>query len=69
MALTEQDKDWIVERIEKTETTLLKEFRKWAVRIESSMKIEATKVSTLMERVAVIEERLDDLDDAKRGRA
>jgi hypothetical protein len=52
----------MLERIEKTETTLLKEFRKWAVRIESSMKIEATKVSTLMERMEVVEGRLDDLE-------
>lgn len=52
----------LLERIEKVETTLLKEFRKWAVRLEGAMKIEATKVSTLMERVAVVEERLDDLE-------
>jgi hypothetical protein len=63
VALVEAAKVEILERMEKTETTLLKEFRKWAVRLESAMKIEATKVSTLMDRIEVVEERLDDLED------
>ena len=64
-ALVEAAETRLLERIEKTETTLLKEFRKWAVRLESSMKIEATKVSTLMERMEVVEERLDGLEDGR----
>lgn len=41
VALVEALKIEMLERMEKTETTLLKEFRKWAVRLESAMKIEA----------------------------
>jgi hypothetical protein len=32
--LTEEDKQWISERLEKVETTLLTEFHKWASPVE-----------------------------------
>jgi len=32
--LTDEDKQWILERLEKVETTLLTEFHKWASPVE-----------------------------------
>lgn len=40
----------LLERIEKTETTLLKEFRKWAVSFESRFKANEVLVSGFSER-------------------
>jgi hypothetical protein len=53
----------LIERIEDTETRLLKEFRKWAVRIESVGRVNETRSIGLDQRIAVIEERLNDLED------
>jgi hypothetical protein len=53
----------LLERIEKTETTLLREFRKWAVRIESVGRVNETRSIGLEQRVSVLEERLNDLED------
>jgi len=53
----------MIERIEDTETRLLKEFRKWAVRIEAVGRVNETRSIGLDQRIAVIEERLNDLED------
>ena len=53
----------LLARIEKTQITLLKEFRNWAVRIESAGRVSAGIVVGLEQRVAVLEERLNDLED------
>ena len=53
----------LIERIEDTETRLLKEFRKWAVRIESVGRVNETRSIGLEQRVSVLEERLNDLED------
>jgi hypothetical protein len=52
----------LLERIEKTETTLLKEFRKYAVRIAAKSRVTDASLTGFSERLEVIEERLDDLD-------
>ena len=57
----------MIERIEDTETRLLKEFRKWAVRIEAVGRVNETRSIGLDQRIAVIEERLNDLEDRPRG--
>ena len=48
----------VLERIEKFETTLVAEFRKWAVPTAARL----TSLETLNERVLLIEERLDQLE-------
>ena len=59
-------KDYMDERTRDVETILLREFRKWAVRIEGSLRVESTQVTVLTERVQMLEERLDKLE-AKNG--
>jgi len=54
----------MLERIEQTETTLLKEFRKWAVRIEARGRVVDASMTGFNERLRVVEERLDDLEEA-----
>jgi hypothetical protein len=52
----------LLERIEKTETTLLKEFRKWAVRFEAVVRVNEASVVGFNARLASLEERVDDLE-------
>jgi hypothetical protein len=41
--LTEEDKQWISERLEKVETTLLTEFHKWASPVELRQHLEEAR--------------------------
>jgi hypothetical protein len=52
----------VLERIEKTETTLLKEFRKWAISFESKFKANEALIVGFSERLTSVEERLSDLE-------
>ena len=58
-------KNEMYERLEKVETTLLKEFRKYAIASEARLRIVETIGGGLMERMAAIEERVGELE---RGR-
>ncbi len=55
----------LLERIEKTETTLLKEFRKWAVSFESRFKANEVLVAGFSERLVSLEERVSDLESGE----
>lgn len=55
----------LLERIEKTETTLLREFRKWAVSFESRFRANETLVGGFSERMASLEDRVSDLERQK----
>jgi hypothetical protein len=52
----------VLERMERVETTLLKEFRKWAVSFESRFRANEILVSGFSERVGSLEERVTDLE-------
>jgi hypothetical protein len=52
--LASDTKTEILERIERTETTLLKEFRKWAVRIEVRGRVMDAAVTGFNERLRVL---------------
>ena len=52
----------MLERIEKVETTLLKEFRKWAVRFETPFRANEVLISGFNERLSSVEDRMDDLE-------
>ena len=56
----------LLERIEKSETTLLKEFRKWAVRIETPLRANQVLVSGFNERLSAIEDRMDEIERGQR---
>lgn len=52
----------LLERIEKTETTLLREFRKWAVSFESRFRANEILVGGFNERLIALEERVSDIE-------
>ena len=52
----------MLERIEKVETTLHKEFRKWAISFESSFRANEVLVGGFNERMISLEERVTDLE-------
>lgn len=62
----QEQKMELLERIEKIETTLLREFRKWAVRINGELKVDGVQLLAFRERLMVVEERLDDLEGGTR---
>ena len=52
----------LLERLEKTETTLLREFRKWAISFESRFRANDILVMGFSERMVSLEERVSDLE-------
>jgi hypothetical protein len=60
-------KDYIDERTRDMETTLLREFRKWAVRIEGHNRIAKTTMNVFDERLHEVETRLDEIDDENKS--
>jgi len=52
----------LLERLDKLETTLVKEFRKWARSFESRVRVNELTVAGLHERMALIEERVGELE-------
>lgn len=62
--LVHDAKTEMLERIERMETTLSKEFRKSAVRIEARGRVVDASMTGFNERLRVVEERLDDLEEA-----
>jgi hypothetical protein len=52
----------MLERMEKVETTLLREFRKWATRIEARGRVAEASLTGFNERLSVLEERVDDIE-------
>jgi hypothetical protein len=78
--VTRKDLDDVVERIlsaveaakqessarsEQVETTLLREFRKWAVPMNSRMRTFEVMLPGVNDRLALIEERLTELEGGK----
>jgi hypothetical protein len=55
----------LLERLEKVETTLLKEFRKWATITEVRLRTSEVSTHGLTERVASLESRVSDLEQRK----
>jgi hypothetical protein len=52
----------LLERLEKVETNLLKEFRKWAIPVQSAVKVHQAYAVGFDARLSLIEERLNDLE-------
>jgi hypothetical protein len=60
--LTEEDKQWISQRLEKVETALLTEFHKWASPVELRQKSHAAAIRALDTEVEATSDRLKNLE-------
>ena len=60
--LTEDDKQWISQRLEKVETTLLAGFHKWATPVELRQRRHAAAVRALDAEVESLADRLKNLE-------
>ena len=59
MALTDEDKQWIIERLERLETTLLTEFHKWASPLEARQRTHSATLRAIdMEMESLWESRI-----------
>jgi len=58
----EEERQWVVERIEKLETTLLTEFHKWASPIELRQRTHAAALRALDEEVESLSDRLKNIE-------
>jgi hypothetical protein len=51
------------ERIERAETTLLKEFRKWTSRNDALLKLHGARDISYDQRISLLEERVGELEE------
>ncbi len=58
----EEERQWVVERIEKLETTLLTEFHKWASPIDLRQRTHAAALRALDAEVESLSDRLKHLE-------
>jgi hypothetical protein len=62
MSLTEDDKQWIAEQLERVETTLLTEFHKWASPLEMRVRSHSATLRALDLEVEALSDRVDKLE-------
>jgi hypothetical protein len=55
----------LLERLERTETTLLKEFRKWAIPIDATLRVNKAYSIGFDERLASLEARMNNLETGR----
>jgi hypothetical protein len=60
--LTDDDKQWISQRLEKVETTLLTEFHKWATPVELRQRSHAAALRALDAELESLSDRLKNLE-------
>jgi hypothetical protein len=60
--LTDEDKQWISERLEKVETNLLTEFHKWASPVELRQRSHAAALRAMDAEVESLSDRLKNLE-------
>ena len=60
--LTDEDKRWMSQRLEKVETTLLTDFHKWASPVELRQKSHAAALRALDAEVESLSDRLKNLE-------
>jgi hypothetical protein len=60
--LTDEDKQWIQQQLEKVETTLPTEFHKWASPVEMRQRSHAAAIRALDAEVESLSDRLKNLE-------
>lgn len=61
--LTDEDKQWIREQLEKVETTLLTEFHKWASPLELRQRSHTAALRALDTEMEALSDRLKKLEE------
>lgn len=67
MNLTDDDKQWISERLEEVETRMLRAFRNFAHPVEARLRVQKAVGRALTERVDALEDRVEFLEDRGNG--
>lgn len=62
MGLTEEDKRWIREQLERVETTLLTEFHKWASPLEARQRTHSAALRALDVEMEQMDDRVKKLE-------
>jgi hypothetical protein len=62
MPLTEEDKDWIIEQLRSVETTLLREFHKWASPVDMRQRAHAAALRALDLEIESLTDRITKLE-------
>lgn len=62
MALNDEDKAWILEQLERVETTLLTEFHKWASPVEARQRTHAAALRALDVEMEGLDDRVKKLE-------
>ena len=62
MSLTDEDKQWIIERLEHLETRLLTEFHKWASPVEMRQRSHSAALRALDMEMEAHDDRLKKLE-------
>ena len=65
MALTDEDKAWIDQRLEKVETTLLTEFHKWASPLDARVRSHSAVARALDLELEAVQDRVAKLEGKK----
>lgn len=63
--LSEEDKTWITEQLERVETKLLTEFHKWASPVEQRQRSHAAAIRALDVEMEGLSDRVKTLEDNK----
>lgn len=67
MALSDEDKQWINERLERVETNLLTAFHTWASPSEARQRAHANTIHALSLEVDALKDRLDKLESGQKS--
>jgi hypothetical protein len=62
MSLTDEDKQWISEQLERVETSLLTEFHKWASPVEARQRSHSAAIRALDVEMESLSDRLKKLE-------
>ena len=65
MALTDEDKQWILEQLERVETTLLTEFHKWASPVEMRVRSHSAALRAMDVEMESLGERMKKLEEER----
>ena len=65
MALSDEDKQWISEQLEKVETRLLTEFHKWASPVEARQRSHAAALHALDVEMGSLSDRVKNLEETR----